>query len=239
MSLGRRIVELFVAPADRRATPDDVTSAGARRRGADAAFAGVPPSRTCAVAPPCAPASVALLAPAGDAPALAAGLGLALARRERAPAAVVCVWQAEEGRVLWRVPALPAAARIAAALAARGHAARGSGRLVIVRLAVQCEQAAVEALRVAPVAGEAPTVIALAGPRAAAFDALLAEQDLVVVAVAAGSDPALAQLAVAGLQRAVACAVPPAHAGRSLAGAGVALLPSARRGLAAAVEALS
>ncbi len=88
-------------------------------------------------------------------------------------------------------------------------------------------------------AGAAPTVLALAGPRAAAFDVLLDDQDLVVVAVAAGSDPALAQLAVAGLQRSVVCEVPPAHPGRSLAAAGVALLPSARRLLAAPVEALS
>jgi len=239
MSLGRRIAEHFVAPADGRSAQDDMTSAGRRRRRADAAPAGVSPTWACAVAPPRTPACVALLAPTGDAPALAAGLGLALARRERAPAAVVCLWAAEGGRALWRVPALPAAARIAAALAARGHASRGSGRLVHVRLAEQCDEAAAEARRVAAVAGGAPTVLTLAGPRAAAFDALLAEQDLVVVAVAAGADPALARLALAGLERGVACDVPAAHVSRSLAAAGVALLPSARRGLAAAVEVLS
>jgi hypothetical protein len=182
---------------------------------------------------------LALLAPPADAPALAAGLGLALARRERAPVAVVCVWSAGTSRPSWRAPALPAAARLAAALAARGHGARASGRLVVVRLAAGCEDAATEALRVTAAAGAAPTVIALAGPRDAAFDAVLAQQDLVVLAAPAGSDPALARLAAAGLRRSVACEVPGPHPGRWLAAAGVALLPAARRALALPVEALS
>jgi hypothetical protein len=184
------------------------------------------------------PASVALLAPAGDAPGVAAALALALARRERAASAVICVWSPGGARVPWHAPALPAAARLARALAGRGHAARGAGRLVVVQLAVGCEEAASEALRVTAAAGAAPAVIALAGPRAAAFDALLESQDLVVVAVAPGADPALARLAVAGLRRAVACEVPPAHPGRALAAAGVALLPAVRRALAVPVEAL-
>ncbi|CAA9494034.1 MAG: hypothetical protein AVDCRST_MAG67-1520 [uncultured Solirubrobacteraceae bacterium] len=71
------------------------------------------------------------------------------------------------------------------------------------------------------------------------LDELLAAQDLVVVAVARGSDPALARLAIADLERGVACEVPPAHPARSLAAAGVALLPSARRALAKPIEALS
>jgi hypothetical protein len=239
MSTVRRIVEHFVAPAARGATPDRPTGAGGRERRADAgAPPGGPPERAGAVAPPRMPASVALLAPAGDAPALAAALALALARRERAAGAVVCVWSPAPARALWRAPALPAAARLARALAARGHAARGSGRLVVVQLAAGCEEAAAEALRVTAAAGAAPTVIALAGPRAAAFGALLESQDLVVAAVAPGAEPALARLAVAGLPRAVACEVPPAHPGRALAAAGVALLPAARRALAAPVEAL-
>lgn len=239
MNLARRIAEHFVAPPAGRSARAPLTAAGRRRSRAEAAPAGVPPDRACAVAPPRTPASVALLAPAGEAPALAAGLGLALARRERKRTAVVCVWAATPGRALWRSPPLPAAARLASALSARGHAARGSGRLVIVRLAAHCEQAAGEALRVTAAAGSAPTVVALAGPRAAIFEALLAAQDLVVVAVAPGSDPALAQLALAGLERAVACEVPPPHPARSLAAAGVALLPGARRALAAPLEALS
>ncbi|HVF77439.1 MAG TPA: hypothetical protein VNA28_04000 [Solirubrobacteraceae bacterium] len=240
MSVRRRIAEHFVVPAAERTAPGgSAASAERRRRRADAAPAGAPPTRACAVSPPRVPACVALLAPPDDAPALAAGLGLALARRERASAAVVCVWAAQSGRQQWHAPALPAAARLAASLGARGHVARGSGRLVIVSLATACEDAAAEAPRVLAAAGAAPTVLALAGPRAAAFDELLAAQDLVVVAVSPGSDPALARLAVAGLARSVACEVPPAHPGRSLAAAGVLLLPSARRTLSRPIEALS
>lgn len=239
MRLARRLAEHFVAPAG-DAPADELTCADGRGRRADTTPAGAPPTRACAVPPPRTPASVALLAAQGDAPALAAGLALALARRERASTAVVCVWSAGGPmRSPLRAPALPAAARLAAVLAGRGHVARASGRLVSVGLAAGPAEAAAEAMRVSAAAGAAPTVLALAGPRAAAFDVLLDDQDLVVVAVAAGSDPALAQLAVAGLQRSVVCEVPPAHPGRSLAAAGVALLPSARRLLAAPVEALS
>lgn len=235
MSLGRRLAEHFVAPAG-----EEPPRADERGRRADTTAAGAPPTRARAVPPPRTPASVALLAAEGDAPALAAGLALALARRDRAPAAVVCLWVGGgSARPTWRAPALPAAARLASALAGRGHAARASGRLVTVRLAAAADRAATEALRVMAATGAAPAVLALAGPRAAAFDALLDEQDLVVVAVAAGSDPALARIAVAGLQRGVACEVPPAHPGRSLAAAGIALLPSVRGALAAPVEALS
>jgi hypothetical protein len=227
MSVARRIVQHFVSPADGRATR------------ADARPVGVPPTRACAVPPPRTPSVVAVLAPPADAPALGAVLGLALARRERAPVAVVCIWSPAPTRALWRAPALPAAVRLAAALTARGHDARGSGRLVVVRLAAPCEEAAAEVLRASAAAGSAPVVLALAGPRAAAFDAVLAAQDLVVVALPPESDPALARLAVAGLERGLTCEIPAGHPARSLAAAGLALLPSARRAFAAPVAALS
>ena len=228
MSVARRIVEHFVSPADGRAMRADA-----------AGPVGVPRTRACAVPPPRTPPVVAVLAPPADAPALGAVLGLALARRERTRVAVVCVWSPAPTRALWRAPALPAAIHLAAALAARGHDARGSGRLVVVRLAAQCEEAAAEVLRASAAAGSAPVVLALAGPRAAAFDAVLAAQDLVVVALPPEADPALARLAVAGLERGVTCEIPPGHPARSLAAAGLALLPSARRALVAPVAALS
>jgi len=240
MSFARRLAEHFLAPAGERPRGDGLACAEGRRRRADTTPAGAPPTRACAVTPPRTPASVALLAAAGHAPAVAAGLALALARQEHAPVAVVCLWAASgSARPPLRAPALPAATRLAAALATRGHDARASGRLVGVRLAGLAHEAAAETLRVTAAAGSAPTVLALAGRRAAAFDAVLDEQDLVVVAVAAGSDPALARLAVAGLERAVACEIPHAQPGRSLAAAGVALLPSVRRALAVPVEVLS
>jgi len=101
----------------------------------------------------------------------------------------------------------------------------------------------VEARRATAAAGDAPTVLALGGPRVSAFDELLGDQDLVVVATPSGTDPALARLALAGLAsgaaRTCACEVPPPRPARTVAAAGLALLPSARRALAVPVEALS
>lgn len=228
MTLTRRLAELFVAPSE---------PAPARGRSQPGAAPTRPPAAPPAAAQ-LAPA-VALLAPPAHAPALGAALALAVARARRAPVAVVCVWSATQTRPTWRAPARPAAARLATWLAGRGHAAHAAGRLVLVGLADAEEDAATEALRVTAAAGGAPTVLALAGPRRAAFDVSLAAQDLVVVAVPPSADPALAQLALAGLDRALICPLPPADPARALAAAGFALLPSARRALAAPVAALT
>lgn len=233
MTITRRIAAYFVAPARGRD--------GGDARAADAASsddgrgASRAPTRERSRPAP----AVAVLAPPADAPALAAALGLALARAHRAPTAVICLWDPRAARSGWRAPPMPGAARLAKALTARGHEATAAGRLAIVRLSASCEEAASQALRASAAAGPAPVVLALAGPRAAAFDELLGLQDLVVVAVAPASDPALARLAASGLERALTCAVPPAAPGRMLAAAGLALLPSARRAIAAPVAALS
>ncbi|HEY0344453.1 MAG TPA: hypothetical protein VGC59_07390 [Solirubrobacteraceae bacterium] len=230
MSLARRVLEHFVIP---------VGELPAARGEGIVIREEVLAVASARVAPP----AVAVLAAAPDAPALGAALGLALARRRRAPVVAVCVWGA--GRSVlpaWRAPALPAARRLAAGLAARGYDARPAGRLAVVRLAGSDEDAAVAARRALAAAGAAPAVLALGGPRAAAFDALLAEQDLVVVGTRSGADPVLTRLAVAGLAGAVrvcACEIPAAHPARSLAAAGVVLLPSARRALAGPVAELS
>jgi len=264
MTLAQRIAAHFVAPAGELASPRaDRTSSRAGRsrprgeRSSPATDRGLPargeprrhrpreyPDDTTRQAQPpvtqtAPPPAVAVLAPPADAPAFGAALGLALARSRRTPVAVVCVWAPDPVRSVWRAPAMPAATRVAAALRARGHDATAAGRLVVVRLSADCEEAASQALRVGAAAGSAPTVLALAGPRVGAFDALLAMQDLVVVAVAPAADAALARLATAGLERALTCAVPPADPGRALAAAGLALLPSTRRALAAPVAAVS
>jgi hypothetical protein len=57
--------------------------------------------------------------------------------------------------------------------------------------------------------------------------------------VPSSADPALAQLALTGLDRALICPLPPADPARALAAAGLALLPSARRALAAPIAALT
>lgn len=231
MTITQRIAAYFVAPARERA------GGGARdaEPNEDGRRPSHPPTRRSSRPAP----AVAVLAPPADAPALAAALGLALARVHRSPVAAICLWDPRAARSGWRAPPMPAAARLAKALTARGHAATAAGRLTIVRLSASSEEAASQALRASAAAGPAPVVLALAGPRAAAFEELLALQDLVVVAVAPASDPALARLAVSGLERALTFAVPPADPGRVLAAAGLALLPSTRRAIAAPVAALS
>ena len=235
MTIGQRIADLFVAPAGERGTHRGAEPRPRADSGSDAdSGAASQPVAGSRRPPP----AVAVLASPSDAPALAAALGLALARAHRSPVAVLCVWSPQPARG-WRAPAMPAAARVARTLVARGHDATAAGRLVLARLGDRADEAAGQALRVGAAAGAAPVVLALAGPRAGAFDELLALQDLVVVGVAAGADPALARLATAGLERAVTCAVPPADPGRILATAGLVLLPSTRRAVAAPVAALA
>ena len=212
------------------------------------------PDRACAEPAPRTPsgprsehgmaASVGVLCPAADTQSFGAAMGLALTGRQRAGVVVVCIWMGETpAGATWSAPPRPAARRLATGLAARGHDVRAAGRLAIVRLPGAAGDAVAQARRVSAASGSAPVVLALGGPRDAAFDDLLAEQDLVVVATPAGTDPALARLAVAGLSsgagRACVCEMPPAHHARSLAAAGLTLLPSARRALAGPVEALS
>ncbi len=234
MSALRSLVEHFVAP------PADASPAGHH----DFVPPDEGPDRACAEPAPRTPPGVALLAPVEDAQPLGAALGLAIARLRRAPVAVVCVWTAgSPGRPWWRAPAVPAARRLATAFGARGHDTRTGGRLVLVRLATKPLEASLEARRAAAAAGEVPTVLALGGPRAAEFEELLAEQDLVVVATPSGTDPALRRLALSsltgGASRACTCDFPPAQFGRAAAAAGIVLLPSVRRSLVDAVEALS
>ncbi len=237
MSLMRTVCEHFVAPVD-QARPRRV-------RGGVENFVppGEDPDWACAVPVPRTPPGVALLAGPRDAGVLGAALGLLLAREQRSPAVVVCLWTLNNGgRARWRAPALPGARRLAAALLARGHDALGAGRLVVVRLPEDPDEACAQAARAAAAAGAAPTVLALGGPRVASFDALLAAQDLVVVAPCSGADPMLARLAVDGFADTAVCActceVPPAPPARALAGAGLVLLPSARRALAGPLGAM-
>jgi len=233
MSLARRVLEHFVIPAG------EPCSAAYE----DFATPGEAPGQACAEPAPRTPPGVAVVTATPDAAALGAALGLALARRHRAPVVTVCIWSGgQPARPAWRAPALPAARRLATGLAARGHDARPAGRLAVVRLAGPAEDVVLQARRVLAAAGAAPAVLALGGPRSAAFDALLAEQDLVVVGIRRHADPVLTRLAVDGLTGAVpacACEFPAAHPARSLAAAGLMLLPSARRALADAVAELS
>ncbi|HEY1540257.1 MAG TPA: hypothetical protein VGF63_12720 [Solirubrobacteraceae bacterium] len=86
-------------------------------------------------------------------------------------------------------------------------------------------------------------MLALGGPRSTAFDDLLREQDLVVVAAPCGTEQALTRLALEELAtrrvRACACELISSQLARAVAVAGLTLLPAARRALAVPLDALA
>ena len=159
-----RVRALFVAPAS--------TPAAAR----PAAAAAVP--------------SVALLCRPADALATGGALALALARDARARRALVASGgPGRRRRTRCARPPCAEARRLVHALAAHGLEAEASGRLARTVLPDEPEAALAAGARAAAVAA-APTVLALAGPRDAVLDRLIAAQDLVVVAQAPGADAA-------------------------------------------------
>jgi hypothetical protein len=83
-------------------------------------------------------------------------------------------------------------------------------------------------------------VLVLGGPRPAAFDDLLREQDRVLVLTPAGADPAMGALALGGLPAVgpppVACAVGLGPATRALAAAGLAVPAALRRAVDGTME---
>jgi hypothetical protein len=149
-----------------------------------------------------------VLGSAADAPPFAAALAGALRARERAPAALVCVWGASAPAGSTSGPAAAAptggpspprastwgrsspgpssslwsaggARRLAARLAARGLEARAAGRLVWLAVPENTAEAAAVLGRLIGWL-DAPIVTVLAGPRSAEHDALVADHDLVV-----------------------------------------------------------
>ena len=123
---------------------------------------------------------------------------------------------------------------------ARGHDARPAGRLASLGSRRGAPTRRCRPARRAA-AGAAPTVLALGGPRAAAFDELLARAGPRRGGAAVRHGAVLARLALAGLSRrtrARASASCRPRAGATLAAAGLDLLPSMRRALAGAVAEL-
>jgi hypothetical protein len=110
--------DFLVAPRTGEAAVDD------RARRTRRARAATPADAVTAT-------SLGLLAPARDLLAVAAAVGLAIART--APAALVCLAAPGPNPGL-RAPARPAAARLAASLRARGLEASARGRLAIAHL---------------------------------------------------------------------------------------------------------
>ena len=146
-----------------------------------------------AVAPPRFAARALVLGSARDAVPVAAALAGGLRERERAAGAVLITWPAP---VAPR-PALgtPAASRLVANLQARGLTAVARGRLAWV--ALRHDELALARRALAAV--DVPAVVAISGPRTAATDQLLADQEHIVLVTAADADPRLAELACAAL----------------------------------------
>jgi hypothetical protein len=204
------------------------------------AVPAVPASRPVARFAP-APA-VALLCQPRHALAGGAALALTLARDAQAGKALVCVWRAAEGDVPGlRVPATRPARRLVSSLAAHGLEAVASGRLARLPLPEDPGAAAAVAARATAVAA-APTVLALAGPRSAVLDRVLAAQDLVVVSTSAMAGAALADLARESVAElgvpAVACELSAGPRARAIAAAGLAAPGVLRSAFAPAVEAV-
>jgi hypothetical protein len=212
------------------------------------------------VVEPHAPAETRAAAPAGaralvlgtpsEGPPLAAALAGALRARERAPAALVCVWGASAPDASAPDASAPGASaslwsaggarRLAARLAARDLAVRAAGRLIWLSLP---EDAAEAAAVLGRLLGwlDAPIVTVLAGPRSAEHDALVADHDLVVAvrpaaggALSEGGAEALTALALEGLDGwSLACDPLPAGPARWRARAGLARLARAHPAVAA------
>jgi hypothetical protein len=144
--------------------------------------------------------SLGVLANARDLPAIAVAVGVVVARRN--PAALVCLHAPGDGVPCpaMRAPARAATGRLVASLRARGLAADARGRVAVVDLAREEEDAAGAAVRALAAAGAVPTVLAVA-VRDPDLDVLLAAQDAILVALPPSADPTLADLAASGAAR--------------------------------------
>jgi hypothetical protein len=184
---------------------------------------------------------VGVLCRPGDAAALGTVVALALLRGSPARSGLVCVWPAAAlSSRRPSVPVRPAARRLQAALAARDLEARAAGPLAVALLPPDPEAAALAARRAAAVA-RGPVVHVVAGARPAALTPLLHDADRVLVAGTEGDAVcalALTGLAAEGLD-ARCVPAPDPGAPRALAAAGLAVPPSTRAALAAALEGLT
>jgi hypothetical protein len=166
---------------------------------------------------------VALLCPPEDAAALGSAVALSLARRAKAPIALLLLWR--PGWPSASALGAPSGRRgraLAASLRSRGLGATASGRLVRVELSDDPDAAVAAAAR-ATAATDAPAAFACAGPRTDALDELLRNQDLVLLAAAEPEGPlvelALDRIAELGAPvAAIRAGLPPVSRALALAG---------------------
>jgi hypothetical protein len=181
-----------------------------------------------------APSAVAILCAAEDARAVGVAAATLLARRARASCGLVAIWTAPAAHRHpdARPPASRGARRLAAALASRGLDAVACRRAAVVALPAAAADAVAATGRAWAAAGSAPAVLVVGGPRPAAFDDLLAEQDRVVVVTRPDASATIAPLALAALPSGgpapATCALGLGPVGRALAASGLAA-PAALR----------
>lgn len=188
--LATRLSALVLAPSPVAAgAPDDGTPPARARR------SGRRPRPAAPVTPP----TVAVLGDAGAA-TLAVDLALALARRERHRCALALVWGGAAPAP--RQHPTRAAAQLGTDLdPILGLTVSCGGTAVVARVPDDADAAAAALDAVLVAAGpEAATVVAVCGPRPAAFDVLLSGRDLIVASVPEGAPPGLGELAAAGLE---------------------------------------
>ena len=181
--------------------------------------------------------ALAVLSAAEDARAVAVAAAGILARRARAACALACIWTAPEAHrhPEARPPAGRASRRLAAALCARGLDALPCGRAAVVALPPDPGEAVAAAGHAMAAARAAPAVLALGGPRAAAFDDLIAAQHRVLIVTRPDGAGAIGALAVDGLPAGgpphETCALALGAVGRALAAGGLATPAALRRAL--------
>ncbi len=159
-----------------------------------------------------------------DSALVGAVLANELRRQAKVAVALLLAWDAAESRpALASAPALAAARRLAVRLENRGLRAEAAGRLARVPLPADPGEAAAAAER-AFVAAEAPSVLAIGGPRPDIFDALVRRHRLAVVVTSGPHDEPIAALATDGLRASsvevVSCPALPAGSARAVAALG-------------------
>jgi hypothetical protein len=140
---------------------------------------------------------IAVIGSGQSAPALAAAVALSCRARARVPAALVAIWRSPgiDGPPPGpSAPVLPGAAALAARLARRDLPVLARGRLIWLALPGASDAAEPVLRRAEAAAGDVPVVLALARPREAAVDAVLAGHELALVAAPPGSPLADAAL---------------------------------------------
>jgi hypothetical protein len=222
----------FAPPAANRSHPDRIAGPSASRSDAawivSTADPGVVPDRAVGSGPPVmtrdgAPvqavdpgrhvtgpvfteiAFAAVLGAPAEAVPVAAACAGELRAHARAAAALLCVWGGGEAPAGATTPAVR---RLAARLAAHGLGATASGRLAWVALDSSPARAATQVMHARALAAT-PIVLAVAGPRPAALEPLVADADLALVVLAAEAEEPLRALALETLPSRVSLAVPP------------------------------